>query len=1508
MRKKIFFSVLLAISILALTDAWAGDIHPALEKKLQKLTPGEKLAVIVELKEQLRFSSVLSSLPGIARRQRAHTIVHALQEMADRHQGPLRAYLKIQKAKGEAKRIIPFWVFNGMAVTATEPLIRQLAARPDVSEVRLDSIIPLPSPFPAAPNEPGLTHEWNIEHIRAPEVWALDPDYNGSGSVVGIFDTGVDLTHPDLISRYRGDHQNSWYDPYDEHVVPYDPHGHGTHCAGTAVGGNAGGSYIGVAPGATWIAAKAWDDLGIATASAFHQIFQWFLAPGGNPDNAPDVVNNSWSFTASGCDTEFLADIQAWRAAGIFPAFAAGNSGPYPQSVRSPAAYPESFAVGATDSYDDIALFSGRGPSPCDGSIKPAMSAPGVGILSAYPLGYATMSGTSMATPHIAGAAAVLLSINPAFTVDQLEIALSAGAVDLAEPGLDNDSGAGRLDLYVSAQIVLLGPDFPVLGVLATQAVATEAGPTPGAITISRTGNTDEDLEVNFSISGTATPVADYDPIAQSIVIPAGSNTATVYITPVDDDLIEVDETVTLTILSDAAYFVPGSATATVTIDSDELFPDLDITSMSSPTTGSPGASITISDTTKNIGGGVADESVIQFYLSADNAIDISDTILGSRTVPALSPGVSDTGSITTTIPEDTSVGTWYIIAEADSEKAVLEDSEINNTHTRSIGIGPDLDITSMSSPTTGSPGSSVIITDITQNLGGGVADGSATQFFLSADSTIDPSDTLLGGRSVPSLESGAFSSGSTTVTIPEGTTSGNWFIVGKADGEEVIFETVETNNVYVRSITIGSNVDLNIPVMSAPIAAGAGESIVVTDTTKNIGTGIADPSVTLFYLSTDSMIDASDVLLGSRSVPSLAAGVSSAGSTTITIPQSTAVGTWYVVGKADGEEVVSETSETNNTYVRTVGIGVDLDITSMSSPTTGSPGSSITITDTTKNIGGGVAEESATQFYLSADSTIDPSDTLLGSRSVPSLAAGASSAGSTTVTIPQSTAVGTWYIVAKADGEEVVSEISETNNMFTRSIGIGPDLDITSMSSPTTGSPGSSVIITDTTQNLGGGVAEESVTQFFLSADSTIDPSDTLLGGRSVSSLAAGAFSAGSTTVAIPEGTTSGNWFIVGKADGEDQVTETNENNNIYVRSITIGSEVDLTIAGLSAPSTAGPGNSIDVTDTTRNVGTGIADPSVTQLYLSTDSMIDASDVLLGSRSVPSLAAGASSAGSTMVTIPQSTAGGTWYIVAKADGEEILSEASETNNTYARVITIGSDVDLDITSMSSPTTGSPGSSITITDTTKNIGYGVVGPTFTHFYLSIDGMIDASDLLLGSRSVPSLAAGASSAGSTTVTIPQSTAVGTWYIMAKADGEDLVAETSETNNTYTRTIRIGPDLDITSFKGPSSAYLGQSITLRDSTQNIGSGIADPSLTQFYLSTNGTIDASDILLGSRSVPSLAAGAFSAGSTTVVIPEGTTPGRWFIVAKADGEDLIAETSETNNIYVRSITIRSE
>jgi subtilase family serine protease len=270
---------------------------------------------------------------------------------------------------------------------------------------------------------------------------------------------------------------------------------------------------------------------------------------------------------------------------------------------------------------------------------------------------------------------------------------------------------------------------------------------------------------------------------------------------------------------------------------------------------------------------------------------------------------------------------------------------------------------------------------------------------------------------------------------------------------------------------------------------------------------------------------------------------------------------------------------------------------------------------------------------------------------------------------------------------------------------------------------------------------------------------------------------------------------------------------------------------------------------------------------------------------------------------IPEGTAVGNWYIIAKADGEGIVTEISETNNTYAKLILIGPD--LDITALSAPGTTGGGQSIAITDTTKNQGGEAAGPSRTQFFLSTDAVLSASDILLGSRGVPSLAAGGSNSGSTTVMIPEGTAVGNWYIIAKADGEGIVTETSETNNTYAKLILIGPDLDITALSAPAAAGAGQSIAITDTTKNQGGEAAGPSRTLFFLSTDTNLDASDILLGSRGVPALAAGASSSGSTAVMIPEGTAVGNWYIIAKADGEGIVTETSEANNAYSRSFKV---
>ena len=165
-------------------------------------------------------------------------------------------------------------------------------------------------------------------------------------------DSGVDPDHPDLKARYRGG-SNSWYDPHGQHSAPFDADGHGTQVMGVMVGGASGGSAIGVAPEARWIAVKIFDDSGKAPLSAIHQGFQWLLDPDGDPDtdDAPDVVNNSWGFVENlnECVEEFQSDVEALRAADIGVVFAAGNGGPLPATSISPANLPGSFSVGFID-------------------------------------------------------------------------------------------------------------------------------------------------------------------------------------------------------------------------------------------------------------------------------------------------------------------------------------------------------------------------------------------------------------------------------------------------------------------------------------------------------------------------------------------------------------------------------------------------------------------------------------------------------------------------------------------------------------------------------------------------------------------------------------------------------------------------------------------------------------------------------------------------------------------------------------------------------------------------------------------------------------------------------------------------------------------------------------------------------------------------------------------------------------------------------------------------------
>jgi subtilisin family serine protease len=258
---------------------------------------------------------------------------------------------------------------------------------------------------------------------------------------------------------------------------------------GTMVGETAT-QQIGMAPGARWIGCRNMEQ-GWGTPATYTECYEWFIAPypiGGNPmtdgdpARAPHVINNSWScLEVEGCtaDDVLLAVVEAVRAAGIVTVHSAGNTGSNCGSVENPAAiYDASFTVGATNEEDNIAGFSSRGPVLADGSArrKPDIVAPGTGVESSYPGGYASLSGTSMAAPHVAGLVALLISAEPSLAgdVDALETAITQTALHLtSDEGCGGDTptsvpnnvyGWGRIDALAAYESLSeVEPAFEVL-------------------------------------------------------------------------------------------------------------------------------------------------------------------------------------------------------------------------------------------------------------------------------------------------------------------------------------------------------------------------------------------------------------------------------------------------------------------------------------------------------------------------------------------------------------------------------------------------------------------------------------------------------------------------------------------------------------------------------------------------------------------------------------------------------------------------------------------------------------------------------------------------------------------------------------------------------------------------------------------------------------------------------------------------------------------------------------
>jgi bacillopeptidase F len=464
MKNLLFFLVV----IFSTNIFGQAKLTPRLEYKINNMSNIEYLRVLCLLKDRVDIEELDKFLYEIKAnpQERAYYVITTLQQKANSTQTRLINYLSNKLSSGEVKQFQSFWITNLIMVEANKNVILDLAQSDEIELMDFDALLqqdPYVYEGPAPENIEGS--EIGLRVINADKLWKMG--ITGEGRLVMNIDTGVEGSHPALSSRWRGNFvpsNQAWFDPEGNTTFPTDCDDHGSHTMGIMTG-RAGTDTIGVAPDAQWIAAKTICSSPHTSKSI--AAFQWAMNPDGNPNtinDMPDVISNSWydPNATDECTGIYKQTFDAIEAAGIAIVFSAGNNGPNASTITKPKNINTNevnvFCVGNingnTAGYP-IASSSSRGPSTCGGTgsllIKPEVVAPGTSVRSSVRGGgYSTMSGTSMASPHVAGAIALLKQVFPNLTGSQLKYALYNTAVDLGDPGEDNTYGKGLIDVYAA--------------------------------------------------------------------------------------------------------------------------------------------------------------------------------------------------------------------------------------------------------------------------------------------------------------------------------------------------------------------------------------------------------------------------------------------------------------------------------------------------------------------------------------------------------------------------------------------------------------------------------------------------------------------------------------------------------------------------------------------------------------------------------------------------------------------------------------------------------------------------------------------------------------------------------------------------------------------------------------------------------------------------------------------------------------------------------------------------
>lgn len=476
-------------------------ITDQLKQKIEVSGQTEMIRINIKLKDQFDSQRLMSQVKSMSKTERRAHVIEVLKDFSQLSQEGVIADLNDFQLSGSVNQVTTLWIANIINCYASPEVINELARRNDIASIDHDEYRVLIDPVESEDvyyeegNSGSREITWNVIKINADDVWALG--FNGDGIVVSVIDTGVNYEHVDLADHVWTDPDYPYhgYDFVNNDNNPMDDHGHGTHCSGTVAGDGTAGSQTGVAPEATIMCCKVLDAGGGGTESGVWNAIEFSVEHGADVMSLSLGWQHSWGVDRATWRTAFDNSL----AAGIIASVAAGNEGdqqgsyPIPDNVRTPGDLPPAWlhpdqtltggisgiiCVGATDSNDDLAGFSSRGP--CDwsavspyndypfqpemGLIRPDICAPGVNIKSldyASNTGYASgWSGTSMATPANAGMIALMLQKNNLLTPEQINQTIEETTVVLVA-GKNNNSGSGRIDALAAVNATAMpGPSY----------------------------------------------------------------------------------------------------------------------------------------------------------------------------------------------------------------------------------------------------------------------------------------------------------------------------------------------------------------------------------------------------------------------------------------------------------------------------------------------------------------------------------------------------------------------------------------------------------------------------------------------------------------------------------------------------------------------------------------------------------------------------------------------------------------------------------------------------------------------------------------------------------------------------------------------------------------------------------------------------------------------------------------------------------------------------------------